>query len=121
MDLALFRSQVYDRSKWGKKSPHLNYLSCHQKDHKSILNRDLRLHTMFYLRLGTLWQNQTSDYFSCVCSRTSMLFLGFKGALKTQNSMEPSQAFSIFNFVTREVKVPICPAPALPEKAWVLR
>lgn len=111
----LLKSSIWE-IKMGNNSPHLNYLSCHQKEHKSILNRDLRLHTILYLRLGTPWQNQTSHYFSCVCSSTSMIFLGFKWALKAQSSLEPSQAFSIFSSVMREVKVSICLAYTLPKK-----
>lgn len=90
LDLALFWSQVYDRSKW--KKIHHFYLSCHQKECKSILNRDLRLHTMLFLRLGTPQQNQTSDYFSCICSSISMILLGFKWALEAQSPMLWNQA-----------------------------
>lgn len=90
LNLALFWSQVYDRSKWEKIHPF--YLSCHQKECKSILNRDLRLHMMLFLRLGTPQQNQTSDNFSCICSSISMIFPGSKWALKAQSPMLWNQA-----------------------------
>lgn len=94
----------------GNNSPHLNYLSYYQKECESILNGDLRFYMTLYLStlLGTSCQNQTSDYFSCVCSSPSMTFVGFKWPSKAQSSLEPSQAFDIFNSVMREVKVPIC-------------
>lgn len=106
--------------KMGKNLPHLNYLSYYQKECDSVLNGDVSFHMMLCLRLGTPCQNQTNNYFSCVCSSTSMIFPGFKWPSKAQSSLEPCQAFDIFNSMMREVKVPICLAQILPKKAWVL-